>query len=327
MISQTVFRLNISQKVGLGHFKRLLILKKKLDIKPLWILSGDKEIIQKLFKNKNFIYFNNYKNEVKYIPTLKQKGFKKVVFDIANSLYVKNNKNLKLIKAYKKNKLKTVSFDIPYQRSVSDISILPYDFKRKKNNNIKNNIFEGSEFFLSENIFQAGRLQKKVNKILISIGGSDYRSIGIQIAKLLQTENLKIRLLIGIKDIKNYKYKNFEIIKFNENIHKHLKWCDTVICGEGLTKFEAISYNKPTIIIHQFDISSNLIKSFLKQNTCLSLGIFSKNKLNEFKMKIINYFNNEKIRSIHMKNQRKIFYKKSIITKQNKLLRLIKKYE
>ena len=75
MISQTVFRLNISQKVGLGHFKRLLILKKKLDIKPLWILSGDKEIIQKLFKNKNFIYFSNYKNEVKYIPTLKQKGF------------------------------------------------------------------------------------------------------------------------------------------------------------------------------------------------------------------------------------------------------------
>ena len=93
----------------------------------------------------------------------------------------------------------------------------------------------------------------------------------VQIAKLLQTENLKIRLLIGIKDIKNYKYKNFEIIKFNENIHKHLKWCDTVICGEGLTKFEAISYNKPTIIIHQFDISSETA-SDREQEFILNLG-------------------------------------------------------
>lgn len=325
MLSQTVFRLNISKKVGLGHFKRLLILKKKLKISPLWILSGNKKIIEKLFKGKKFNYFNNLKSEIKYIPTLRKKGFKKVIFDIANSSYVRNNRNLKIIKSYKKNKLKTISFDLPSQRSSSDISIIPYDFKRKKKNNSNNKIFEGSEFYLSENNFQKFKLPKKVNKILISIGGSDYRSIGTQISELLRNENLKIRLLTGINDKKPNNYKNLEILKYKENIDKHFKWCHVVICGEGITKFESINFNKPTIIIHQFDIASNLIKSFLKQNTCLSLGLFKKKKINDFKNKIIDYINNKKIQSRHMKNQRKFFNKKSISKKQEKLLKLLKR--
>ena len=54
MFSEFAFRLEISKEIGLGHYKRLLVLKKKINLKPIWIISGDKNIIHKLFKKKNF---------------------------------------------------------------------------------------------------------------------------------------------------------------------------------------------------------------------------------------------------------------------------------
>ncbi len=58
MFSGIAFRVEISKQIGLGHYKRLLVLKKKLNLKPIWIIGGDKKIIQGLFKKKktNFLY-------------------------------------------------------------------------------------------------------------------------------------------------------------------------------------------------------------------------------------------------------------------------------
>ena len=38
------FRVHIAKNIGLGHFKRLDILKKKLKQNVTWIVSGDKKI-------------------------------------------------------------------------------------------------------------------------------------------------------------------------------------------------------------------------------------------------------------------------------------------
>ena len=252
-------------------------------------------------------------------------GITKVVFDIANNAFINNNKNLRLINFYKKNNFKTISFDLPTQKKMSDISIIPYDHNNKIRIKNDKKIFVGSEYFLHETKFKKNVLPKKVKKILILIGGSDYKSIGIKILKLLSEERFIIKLLGGLYKKVVFKSKNLRNIEFDENIEKYYKWSDIVICGEGITKFEAMNHNKPVILIHQYDISSNLIKTFLKQETCLSLGLYDEKKLNFYKNQIISYINNKSLQLKHIKNQRKIFNKSSILSKQKKLLKEIRK--
>lgn len=320
MFFNTAFRLDISKSVGLGHYKRLSILKERLKINPIWILSGDKKIINKFFKNKNFYYIKNYNSEIKIALEIKKSGIQKIIFDIANNDFIKNNKNIKLINLYKKQNFKTISFDIPGQKKVSDISIIPYDFYSEKKNIRNKKIFVGSKYLLHKKNFVKNNLPKKIKKILISIGGSDFKSIGIKLLKHFKSENFQIRLLVGLNKYNYINDKKFKLIKFEHNMEKHFSWCDMVICGEGLTKFEAINYNKPTIIIHQFDVASKLIKSFLKQQTCLSLGLYNKKKLNDYKNLIISYINDKTLQAKHMKNQNKLFNRSIFIKKQKMLL-------
>ena len=108
-----------------------------------------------------------------------------------------------------------------------------------------------------------------------------------------------------------------------DNIDRHLKWCDIIICGEGITKYEAVYQNKPVIMIHQFDVRSHLIKQFLSQKTCLSLGLYS-NKIEKlYKESINRYIYDKEIQSKHIKAQKKIFNDPLIIKKQKILLREI----
>ena len=325
MFSEFAFRLEISKEIGLGHYKRLLVLKKKINLKPIWIISGDKNIIHKLFKKKKFFYIKDFKSEIQNIVNLKKIGVTKIVFDIANNNFINNNKNLKTINLYRKNNFKTISFDLPKQKKTSDISIIPYDYisKSKPKNNKKT--FVGSEYFLYETKFKKNNLSKKIKKILISIGGSDYKNIGIEILKILSNEKFSIKLLSGLNKKIHFKNKKLSTVNFHNKVEKYYKWCDIVICGEGITKFEAINHNKPVILIHQYDVFSNLIKTFLKQQTCLSLGLYNKKKLNFYKNQIISYINNKCVQIKHMKNQRKIFNKSSIFIKQKRLMEEIRK--
>ena len=58
------FRVHIEKNIGLGHFKRLEILKKKLKQNVTWIVSGDKKIINaNLKKNKNIFIVQSLNDE------------------------------------------------------------------------------------------------------------------------------------------------------------------------------------------------------------------------------------------------------------------------
>ena len=325
MSTDIAFRVHVSKNIGIGHLKRLILLQHKLKINPVWIIGGNQKIIQEILKDKKQIfYIKNYSQELKALEYIKKKGIKKVVFDIANNLYVKRNKNTDLINLYKHNNLKIISFDNPRQKLISDISIIPYDYNLKIKKNKETKIFIGAKYFLYKNKFTKNDVPIKINKILITIGGSDYKNIGLKLLKLFKFSNFKIRLLNGLNNKTQSSNKNHKIIKMENDIVKHLKWSDIIICGEGITKYEAVNQNKPIIIIHQFDCTSHLIKVFLHQKTCLSLGLYN-NKLNKFyKDSIIKYIYDKKLQSKHIKTQKKLFNNRLIIEKQKKLLKEIK---
>ena len=324
MSSDIAFRVQVSKNIGIGHIKRLILLKHKLKINPIWIISGNKEIIEKVFKNKNKFYFiKRFSQELKLIQIIKKKGIKKVVFDIANNSNIKIDQNIKIINLYKDNHLKTISFDNPRQKLVSDISIIPYDYNLGIKKNKKTKIFIGSKYFFNRKNFIENNVPIKINKILITIGGSDYRNIGLKLLKLFKYSNFKIRLLVGLNNKFEFNNQNHKIIKMEDNIDKHLKWCDIIICGEGITKYEAVYQNKPVIIIHQFDVRSHLIKQFLSQKTCLSLGLYSNKIEKSYKESINRYIYDKEIQSKHNKAQKKILNDPLIIKKQKILLREI----
>jgi spore coat polysaccharide biosynthesis predicted glycosyltransferase SpsG len=324
MSSDIAFRVQVSKNIGIGHIKRLILLKHKLKINPIWIISGNKEIIEKVFKNKKKFYFiKRFSQELKLIQIIKKKGIKKVVFDIANNSNIKIDQNIKLINLYKDNHLKTISFDNPRQKLVSDISIIPYDYNLGIKKNKKTKIFIGSKYFFNRKNFIENNVPIKINKILITIGGSDYRNIGLKLLKLFKYSNFKIRLLVGLNNKFEFNNQNHKIIKMEDNIDKHLKWCDIIICGEGITKYEAVYQNKPVIMIHQFDVRSHLIKQFLSQKTCLSLGLYNNKIEKSYKESINRYIYDKEIQSKHIKAQKKIFNDPLIIKKQKILLREI----
>ena len=80
---------------------------------------------------------------------------------------------------------------------------------------------------------------------------------------------------------------------------------------------------KPTIIIHQFDNESEMIKDIIKKNIILSLGKL--NNKNKFKIiyKIKNYLLNKNEINKNIKNMKKYFNLDSMSIKQNLLIRAI----
>ena len=114
-------------------------------------------------------------------------------------------------------------------------------------------------------------------KILIVIGGTDPFNLSFKIYNLLKHLPYNFKVVVGENKIKKqYLKNNTNFIKFSKNIQKDICTSDLVICGEGNTKYQSILSLKPTILIHQFDIKSEMIKNFLNKKVVCSLGLFSK---------------------------------------------------
>ena len=128
------FRVHIAKNIGLGHFKRLDILKKKLKQNVTWIVSGDKKIIySNLKKNKDLFIVKSLNDEKNLAYKLYKNNFQKIVLDIANAKFLKKNLYERVISIYKKFNFKIISYDLPNKKKLSDVSIIPYNFNNKLN--------------------------------------------------------------------------------------------------------------------------------------------------------------------------------------------------
>ena len=316
MIKKIAFRLDISSKIGNGHLKRLQYLGSRLKKKRiLWFISGEKKLIDFFFKKKKNIF--KVKNEIEVYKTLKKKKIGLIVTDISHHQNIVKKKINKIHKFYKKKKIFLVSFDDPRHPIYSDISIIPYDYDHKsiniKNKNCK--IFLGKKYFffsrkLEKYSFKNKKIFKKIKKVFISISGTDHRKIGLYILNLIKDYGINITIISGkktsLKKINVEKLKNIKFLEYTNSIEKIIFESDVAIVGEGLIKYETSLLNTPTLIIHQKDNRSNLIKQFLKNQTCKSLGLYKKNRSNILKKEIFSYFNNYKLRLRNYNNAKKI---------------------
>ena len=348
MFKNFAFRVEIDRQIGMGHYKRLISLSEQIGSKNIsWFISGDKLLASLLLRNKSFFYLGVSKKkslEADCLKYIEKKNITKIVLDLSYKRNFKNDKILSIIKFYKKNSISVISFDDPRHKITSDISIVPYQIKKKSLNIVNKNskIFLGlNYFFFSKKILNisSNNFKKKINNILIFISASDNGNISCKILKLIITLNCDIILITNTKNIPvmNRELKLFisshsiqsrnkiKIIPLTNNFEKYLKWSDLIISGEGLVKYEAIFLNKPLILVHINDNQSEAIKIFLSKNVCLSLGKYKDYLENDYKQKMISYILDDRTRFLHFNNSKSFFDKKNLLMHQKKLISSLQK--
>ena len=318
-------RVDVSKNIGLGHLKRLLLLKNRMNLKKVfWLVNGDKKIFFSVIKKNKNIFFSN--NENKMITLVKKKNINKIVMDISHQKNLLKNKIYYKQKKYIKNNLKIISFDDPKQKIISDISIIPYVVsERGIKKHKKTLLFKGQKYFLHD-IKKNLQIQNKIRNILIVISGTDPKNIAIKIYEILKDLDFNFKVILGENFKKNlsfYNKKNHKFIKRSKNLNKEFSWCDLVICGEGHTKYESILANKPTIVVNQFNKKNYMLKNFTNLNVCLPINNFKSKKKSFIKSCLINYINDEKKRIRHKKNINKHFNHRIILKNTNHMIKKI----
>lgn len=310
------FFVKLSKSIGLGHFIRLVNLQKKFSLKDVfWIISGDNKIIYSHLKKKKNIFKTNNFQSTRILKILKSRNINKIIMDLSSNEYLINNKIYKIQKFYKKNNFKIVSFDIPVQKKIiSDLSIIPYEVSDNIIKSSKTELMIGTNFFLNgkKEYYKNQLIKKKINKILICMSGTDPKNISFKIYKYIKHLPFSFEVIVGNNFNKiQLKKKNInkkdKIYKNVKDISNKISKADAVICGEGLIKYETVFQKKPTILIHQYDNKSSMIKNFLKTNTCLSLGLFDRLSPQKASNKIKSYLRNISLIRKNIKNMNKHF--------------------
>lgn len=308
MKQQIALRLMAGNKFGLGHLARLQKLSLSLKSDYFWIIESENKNISKLINKKNGKYIISKKiDDKKVIKKILKLGFKKIIFDLPDNNFKKKKE---IISLYKSNSFKTVSYDLPKYQTNADIKIIPYltNYKSLKNKNI----FLGPQYLGLR--FKKSK-KSKINKILISISGSDKLNIGKKIFDKLKDTKFKITYIQGLNK-KKLATRTHKIIQFNQSLIKIIDKNDLIITGEGMTKYDVVYRNKPLIIVQQFR-SNDLIKVFNSKKVGY---LISKNVA---KLKILNLIDKFNYLVDFQKNQKKIFGGKSNLSDYKKMINKI----
>ena len=155
---------------------------------------------------------------------------------------------------------------------------------------------------------------------MVTLGGSDTYNLTNVVIKNLLSLNLKTTVFIGPENkLKNDTIKNKNInYKFSvRNLENHMYYYDLIICGGGITPFNAASQGLPSIIVANEKHEINTAKYLEKMGVGTFCGFRSANinaklisKLNLEKMSKngIYKFDNNGIKNFM--NKIKIEYKK-----------------
>jgi len=253
-----VFAIKSSHKRGMGHLYRSIRISKSLKFKKIiFLINNHKKSLQILKDNKIFFKVINY-NKKDWIDEI-QKKFKINTW-INDRLNTSVAENFKLYK-----KVKLINFDdLGEGARLAHVNICPLIFKK----NIQGKkILQGIKYLPIEKIKRKYiRKRTKIKNILISIGATDNRNINLKLLKNLNFERFKFTFINGPgqKNLFISKNKNFIIKKNVKNIYDEFYKNDLLICGGGMTPFEAASSGLPAIIIaaekFEIDVGRELSK-------------------------------------------------------------------
>ena len=287
--------LEASKKIGTGHLQRCLQIYKSYSTKKIFFLTRSL-YLKNLLKRKKLPHYYVTK-EKKLSKFLILKKFKIIIFDVTkfdsflSKVFFKDKKILKIFRVVIAN---TLSVNVK-----PDLVIFPVVTKFRSKSK---KIFIGEKYAVLPKLPKKKKI-KKINNIMISMGGSDPNKITIKTLKILKKKNLLINLNIvigGLSKIKNSEIKKilfgkkikFSIFRSQKNLKKIMLDSDLLITNSGVTKFEASLMRLPSIIIANDKETEDNQIAFAQKKTSIYLGHYRSKKIKKLNNVIMSLKNN-----------------------------------
>lgn len=260
-----LIRLDISKKIGTGHFRRMLNLTQYLSMHNFTFLVSTDNKINDIFKNKD-IYFTDTQHEVEDIGNLVEK--KKITAFILDLLhypdeYIMNLKfkfNKKIISFHEYNDLSD------YSDLAINYNLINYDKYISSEKTLL-----GPQYIIFDNqLLKTAKKECKEEYIFVSFGGSDpsslIESFIVNIANKMTEYNFYIHLG-NFKKINQDKINitsNMTILEQPQDLFSYMKSAKFAITAAGNMMYELMYFKIPMIVIahneHQAEFANNASK-------------------------------------------------------------------
>lgn len=282
-----MIRADVSEKIGNGHISRAISMRHVLNKHGIItnIYCRNLAVNAKAYAS----YLNELEIPVKliysedeFIGVLNDPVRKYIFIDLLPSDYYK-----KLIPSLKRASITDnilVCFDDFYENDVEfDFYIRPFNKKKKYHENT----LAGLRYYIfSEKLISAYNFKKqfqRIEKVLISFGGSDPNCISYSVSKILSESHpsLKFTVVIGpgftLENADNLislsKYVgNLNCINRPENLSQLYLESDIAVISGGLTKFETALFGLPSLILANNEEEAYLMQRFCSIGSSVYLG-------------------------------------------------------
>ncbi len=237
-----------SHKKGMGHFYRGLNLYQYFKNAIVFVNDDAKAI--SLLKEKNIPYavvdFSDIDSGWES-GLIRKYGIKTWINDHLDT-HIKHSENIK------KNNINLITFDDEGEgASLADLNICALPCRYSVNKGRK--ILKGIEYLvLNPDIKKYKRQRTNLNKIIVTLGGSDTYGVTLKVAGMLKKINKKATIVTGPsfehgEELENISNVFFEIKTTVPNLIEEFYGYDLAITGGGMTPFEANSSGLPCIIV------------------------------------------------------------------------------
>lgn len=300
-----LFRVDGSQRLGLGHIMRCLALAqglREVRVKALFVTRDYEPRIIELIRRSEDIELipaESRFDEDAYrtIELASQYNASLIVIDMSN---IDNLSNLEEYHHYLEALKAADRFMIvPDEYIKADfprgLQIIPYYDAENMNVRPRGGmkLLIGIKYFIFRQEFvEAARAQRYIKKdarnILITMGGSDPSNLTTRIAKILVVMNrgpLSLRIVIGmgyadsfrpeLANIMNGYRGDYQIVIGSDNMAGLMMWSDLAIITGGLTKYETAVTGTPSIIISHNVHEAKMSKIFEKGGSAVHAGLNS----------------------------------------------------
>ena len=310
-MTKIAFRVDGGPRTGLGHVMRSLALAKEFpgNIEISFITKSNKEV-QDLILDSGFEILTldsnlDYKNELAAVKELIKTNNIDII--ITDSYELDQNYLIELKKIV--NKLVSIHDFVPYKFPANivvngNIYAPKLDYQSTTGNN---HFLLGPKYTLMREEFQEvsrTNINKEVNSILVTVGGSDKLNLTPKIIAALNKleQNLHVDVVVGPgfnneEQIVNLTKESDLEVSLHFNVTQMSKLMlnnDLAISAGGSTLYELAATGTPTITLLQADNQVKVAQAMAEQEIVINLGFGNKvneQKLNNSITRLIKSFN------------------------------------
>lgn len=238
--------------MGMGHLFRLMTFARYLEAKKnefVFIVNDDKHSLQLLERCGYKYHIVDYDKCGEWEKQLVQKyGVHYWFNDRLNTSDAHG-------KAVKNTQIKLITFDDNGEgANYADFQIMALPMSDSIVSRARR-VLRGIRYLiLNEEIDLYKRLRKRVNKICVSMGGTDTYGVTVKVVKILKEHNTPATIIVGPGFMYEHELSGiidsqYPVVRHPLSLVRMFSEYDIAITGGGITPFEAVASGLPCIII------------------------------------------------------------------------------